>query len=478
MAIKTLTQNGILPGDKEYIEEYFKICELFQKKRLFFKESRSIMDRVKDEKTDVNDKDTPLKEIFNLNSLIKEKEISFWSRVENDLVEGKKFSIETMSLTYELDLFEKRVFLFFLYLEFFHALQNICYRDELLKIFDLDDSVVWRMQAFRYFTPESRLVESGIIKEESEDRTDSCTVKLRLCRRMLNIFSRTLNGEQLDLKKAIKVDVSCDDVGFIKQPEHTIDEVMLKNETKEKVLFFLDSFRDKRVEELGVFKKIKKSKGLNFLFYGTPGTGKSMLAEAVAAYLNKKLLIVDVSKIMSKWIGETDKKISRMFKVAQNNDMVLCIDEADSLLCSRSLATEDHDIRFVNEMLQEVERFDGVAVFTTNMDALLDEALERRVSLKVRFELPDEEIRCDIWRSHMPDNIKIAQDVDFMFMARKYEFSGGYIKNAVLNAMRKIALDNKNTITMQDLIFGAEIENEGIFNKQNRKQQIGFSTIR
>jgi len=126
-------------------------------------------------------------------------------------------------------------------------------------------------------------------------------------------------------------------------------------------------------------------------------------------------------------------------------------------------------------MLQELERFEGVSVLTTNMDILLDQALERRVSLKVKFEEPGEEIRYGIWESHIPKTINLSGDVDFEILARKYDFSGGYIKNAVLNALRRIALRKQNILTMEDLVFGADVEKQGMFSRQKKQAVLGFA---
>jgi len=126
-------------------------------------------------------------------------------------------------------------------------------------------------------------------------------------------------------------------------------------------------------------------------------------------------------------------------------------------------------------MLQELEKFKGIIILTTNMDVLLDPALERRLSLKIKFELPSKELRLKIWQSHIPDKVKVAEGVDFKMLAVKYDFSGGNIKNAVLNAIRKIASKNSDTLTLEDLIFGANIEKGGMFNPKSQRGVIGFS---
>lgn len=102
----------------------------------------------------------------------------------------------------------------------------------------------------------------------------------------------------------------------------------------------------------------------------------------------------------------------------------------------------------------------------------------RRLNLKVKFELPDESLRKKIWESHVPKDRKIADNVNFEILARKYEFSGGYIKNAMQNALRKIAVRKNDTLLMEDLIFGAEMEKEGMFTSNHKKNNpIGFKQL-
>ena len=227
---------------------------------------------------------------------------------------------------------------------------------------------------------------------------------------------------------------------MLKIRRYKFEDVKLSEAAKEKVVFFLQAIKNNSLEKLGVSQRIKNGIGTAFLFFGPPGTGKSMLAEAVASYVGKKVLVVEYPKIMDRWVGTTDKNIARIFRSAEEENLVVLLDEADTLFYNRSFACQEHDIRFVNEMLQELEKFKGIIILTTNMDVLLDPALERRLSLKVKFELPSKELRLKIWQSHIPDKVKLAEGVNFEMLAAKYDFSGGNIKNAVLNAIQEDSL--------------------------------------
>jgi len=467
-------EKSVINNDKEYIESYFSICDLFRGKRIILDKLKNCSDINCKESVDseqVRQLEDTLKE---LNARLKDQDSAFWEMVKNSLEQEKRFALEDLSIACHLDVYDKRMFLFFLYLEFCHVDENECLEGELSEIFDFDNSLFNRMLNFNHFITLSPLLERGLLIKEYKRVRRSATASFFLSSVGINLAVSLLNGKYEALEPDHKKEFDyCEAIGYVKEPEYGLDDVVLKDETKEKVLFLLKSFNDKNLENLGVSQKIKKAKGLAFLFYGPPGTGKSMLGEAIAAHLNKKLLIVEFPKIVSRWHGETDKAMAKIFTTARNNDLVICLDEADTLLYNRNFAVQEHDIRFVNIMLQEIERFEGVIILTTNMDTLLDPALERRVTLKVKFELPDEKMRAQIWRSHIPDKVTIAEGVDFSALARQFSLSGGYIKNAVLHAMRRLANEGRNSLVMDDLLFGARLEQEGAFLKES-KPKIGF----
>ncbi|MFH0931878.1 MAG: ATP-binding protein, partial [Candidatus Zixiibacteriota bacterium] len=400
-----------------------------------------------------------------LNSRIKREDEVFWNRVDKGLSEGAKFSIEEIASNFSLDTYDKRVLILFLYLG--SCRLDPCSKHEVVELLDCDDSSVERIRRLRHFSKQAPLYGHGFLgKEFKEDGTSS--VAYFLAETGLDMVTKLLDGEEIPQEAEEKAEAdSTSRVGYVKVPDCSLDQVVLKDQAREKVLFFLDAFREKKLEpgKTG-------GKGLTFLFYGLPGTGKSLTAEAIAFYLGKKILMVESSKIMSRWVGGTDRNISDIFKSASESDTVICIDEADSLLYNRNYAVQEHDIRFVNVMLQELERFKGVAVLTTNMDVLLDPALERRATLRVRFELPDEMMRCQIWKTLIPKKVRVAEDVDFSVLAKRYTFAGGYIRNAIDNALRRVR--DKDLVTMDDLVFGAELEVSGMMNKQ--KPKMGFTT--
>ena len=174
-------------------------------------------------------------------------------------------------------------------------------------------------------------------------------------------------------------------------------------------------------------------------FAGPPGTGKTICAEAIAHSLGKELLLVRYAEMESMWMGETPKNVAAVFRLAVENDAVLFFDEADAIAARRSSGGGQAQMResntIVNVLLRELEAFNGVVIFATNLAANFDPAFERRIRTHVLFEMPGPSERERIWRAQIhPTKTPLAPDVDFRALATTYEASGGDIKNAVLKA--------------------------------------------
>ena len=189
----------------------------------------------------------------------------------------------------------------------------------------------------------------------------------------------------------------------------------------------------------GLGEKHSSGLGLAFNFAGPPGTGKTICAEAIATALGKKLLSVRYAEMESMWVGETPKNVAAVFRMATEQDAVLFFDEADSIASRRSTgATQGHQREsntVVNVLLKELEAFNGVVIFATNLAVNFDPAFERRIRTHVRFEMPGVEEREQIWKVQIhPAKTPLSPDVDFHALAERYAVSGGDIKNAVLKA--------------------------------------------
>src|SRR5689334_5720447 len=177
---------------------------------------------------------------------------------------------------------------------------------------------------------------------------------------------------------------------------------------------------------------------LAFNFAGPPGTGKTICAEAIAHSLGRRLLLVRYAELESMWMGETPKNVAAIFRTARAEGAVLLFDEADAIASRRSTSV-DHGFQresntVVSVLLKELEWYTGVVIFATNLAANFDPAFERRIRTHVLFEMPGEAERAQIWRVQLHPRTPLADDVDFQALARRYEVSGGDIRNAVLKA--------------------------------------------
>src|SRR6187402_719086 len=185
---------------------------------------------------------------------------------------------------------------------------------------------------------------------------------------------------------------------------------------------------------------------LAFNFAGPSGTGKTICAEAIAHALRRRLLIVRYAELESMWMGETPKNVATVFRLARQEHAVLFFDEADAIASRRSTSV-DHGFQresntVVNVLLQELERFNGVVIFATNLAANFDPAFERRIRTHVLFEMPGVEEREQIWRVQMhPTLTPLADDVNFRALAEGYAVAGGDIRNAVLKAAMAAAAE-------------------------------------
>ena len=191
------------------------------------------------------------------------------------------------------------------------------------------------------------------------------------------------------------------------------------------------------LEDWGFGEQVRAGRGVRMLFTGPPGTGKSLAADAVARAAQTDLLLVDVARLVSKWIGETEKNLAGAFDVAERTQAVLLLDEADVLFGTRTQIKDAND-RYANletaYLLQRMDRFDGLIVLTSNLRQNIDGAFLRRMDFVVEFGLPDVTHRARLWRLHLPERTQLAADVDLDVLARMYPVPGAWIRNAALGA--------------------------------------------
>ena len=226
----------------------------------------------------------------------------------------------------------------------------------------------------------------------------------------------------------------------------TWDGLVLPPDVLDSLLELVARVRHRRTvfETWGMDRAMATSRGLTALFSGPPGTGKTLVAGVIARELGLDLYQVDLSKMMSKWIGETERNLAAVFDAAEDGQVILLFDEADSLFAKRTEVRSSND-RYanleVNYLLQRLDAFEGIAILTTNASGSIDPAFKRRLSFRLSFPFPDEDTREQLWRAHLPPELPVAGPLALDRLAHKYVLSGGYIRNACLRAAFLAARD-------------------------------------
>jgi hypothetical protein len=210
----------------------------------------------------------------------------------------------------------------------------------------------------------------------------------------------------------------------------------------------------------GFDRKLSLGKGLIALFSGPSGTGKTMSAEIIANELGLDLFKINLSAVVSKYIGETEKNLENIFSEAQDSDAILFFDEADALFGKRSEVKDAHD-RYANietaYLLQRTEEYNGLVILASNIKKNMDEAFIRRIHFLIDFPFPEEPERLEIWRRTFPAQAPLDQDLDLPFLAHKLKITGGNIRNIIL-AAAFMAAEEQQAIGMRHLVRGASYE--------------------
>ncbi|WP_029387503.1 ATP-binding protein, partial [Streptomyces leeuwenhoekii] len=252
------------------------------------------------------------------------------------------------------------------------------------------------------------------------------------------------NGAGLDrLARRVEPAVGWDDLVLPPATHRRLRELALRARHREQVL-----------GRWGMRPGGGRGRGVIALFAGESGTGKTMSAEVVAADLGMDLYVVDLSTVVDKYVGETEKNLERIFTEASAVNAVLLFDEADAIFGKRSEVRDARD-RHANVesayLLQRMESFDGIAVLTTNLRANLDEAFTRRLDVVADFPVPDREQRLALWERCLGDRMPRAGDLDLGFCADRFELAGGSIRACAVTAAY-LAAESGGPLTMRQLV--------------------------
>lgn len=307
---------------------------------------------------------------------------------------------------------------------------------ELLFLFS--DGLSERVKNRKYFYKNARLVDDGLIDIDSSfGRLDSASVTLDP--QMLH-FLLGLEAESGQLVEGSQM----------YWPDVDLDRVILPADQKQRILetaLNYESFREAR-SRLGFDDLISYGRGLVLLFYGPSGTGKTMMANALANEMDRRVLLVNFPSLGF----DSDAALRLLFREARIHNAVLFFDECESIFGNRD-----------SLLLTELERHDGLVILATNRPQQLDEAMHRRIALAEPFHKPDTILREQIWQTHIPEAAQAGDGVNFQYLAQRYELTGGLIKNAVLSALAKAVSrePTEPTLTHDDLERGARSQLKG-----------------
>jgi SpoVK/Ycf46/Vps4 family AAA+-type ATPase len=249
-------------------------------------------------------------------------------------------------------------------------------------------------------------------------------------------------------------------------PHYTWSDIVLPKNSLAQLRELCQQVRHRRTvyTTWGFDRKLSLGKGLCVLLYGQSGVGKTMAVEIIANELRLEVYKIDLSTVVSKYIGETEKNLSRIFQEAETSNAVLFFDEADALFGKRTEVKDAHD-RYanieINYLLQRMEEFDGLVILATNLRKNIDEGFFRRMHFAIEFPFPDTAQRYRIWKQHLPDTAPLAGDIDVDHLAERFPFAGGNIRNVVVNAAF-LAAANSGEIHMEQLICATRREYEKI----------------
>lgn len=265
----------------------------------------------------------------------------------------------------------------------------------------------------------------------------------------------------------------------------SLDRLIVQDKVKESIMTGIELITNREaIDEKWGISEVSPMKGRCIMnMVGPPGTGKTMSAKCIASHLGKKLYQVDYAEIISKYVGETGKNIRAAFEAAKKHDAILFFDEADSLMSRRVQMPQEGESNSINQnrniLMQELDKYDGIMLTSTNFFMNYDEALLRRISRHIHFELPDKDMRKKLILQQLPSKTKerLDDDVNFELVANASEgFSGGDIVNVCSNAILRAVTQKCDTLKLEHLMDEvAEIKkNKATHGKKTTLNRVGF----
>jgi len=312
-----------------------------------------------------------------------------------------------------------------------------------------------RMQCMHYFSPDHFFAKENVLHlEPVKEGEPIMSGKIILQPEYVDLFtigavSKPVFSPDFPAKP-VTTKMDWDDLVITAKTAKQIDDIKIW-------LYHNSTF----MQDWGIDKRIKP--GYRALFYGPPGTGKTLTATLLGKQFEKEVYRIDLSQVVSKYIGETEKNLEKVFKKAENKNWILFFDEADALFGKRSNVQNAHD-KYANQevsyLLQRVEDFPGLIILASNYKSNIDQAFVRRFNSIIHFPMPNASERCRIWKTSIPPKATLDTDVDLTAIATKYELSGSAIVNVIHYACLQTISRNSTVICREDIIEGFKREYE------------------
>lgn len=313
----------------------------------------------------------------------------------------------------------------------------------------------------------------NLLQEELEKISRGFLLTKGKINNIVRAFEFSKSGDcdtDTEMLKNMCIDNSIYDFGFLAtrvKKAFNWDDIILGENCKNRLVDICNrvKYKDKVYNQWGFKEKSPYGNGISMLFYGPPGTGKTMAAQVMAKQIGCELYKVDLSQIVDKYIGETEKNLKKIFDNANRANVMLFFDEADSIFSKRTQVSNAND-KYANVetsyLLQKMEEYEGICILATNFLVSFDDAFKRRIKFMVNFPMPDEKERLVIWQKAFPSGIKLSPDIQLQRLAEKYELTGSSIKSIVISSAFYAAANNEE-ISMKHIFLALkdELEKDG-----------------
>lgn len=316
--------------------------------------------------------------------------------------------------------------------------------------------------------PDAELVLSKLLFRKPSDIYFLLSQIKGECNVQCKPFNLREIKDYIEVMGAPKIIETNDNIAIIEKPNKNLDDLIVSSDIKKEIQTLINKVQIMGNSNYAFLKNLRKAdKRLVAMFSGEPGTGKSMTCEIIASELKKELWTVDFSKVFGRYVGDTEKQLTKVFNDAMAVGAVLRIDEADTLLYNRSLVSASFERKFVNHALNLIENYNGIVLMTTNHLDIIDEAMDRRIESKIVFKNPTKDEMVVMIDKMLKPDAPLSEDFNTIEALKGVEpMSGGYIRNAIETAFYK-ALETNGVITH-------ELLNKTLLNIQETSNKVGF----